>query len=143
MDKIYNNKIVEEKIYQQWEEKGYFKPQDRFGNKQKYSIILPLPNANAPLHFGHAMFVIEDILTRFHRMRGAKTLWMPGADHAGFETQFVYEKKLQVEGKSRFDFDRETLYKTFGILFKAIVLLWKASCEDWVFRWIGKRVSSH
>jgi valyl-tRNA synthetase len=111
MDKIYNNKIVEEKIYQQWEEKGYFKPQDRFGNKQKYSIILPLPNANAPLHFGHAMFVIEDILTRFHRMRGAKTLWMPGADHAGFETQFVYEKKLQVEGKSRFDFDRETLYK--------------------------------
>jgi valyl-tRNA synthetase len=57
------------------------------------------------------MFVIEDILTRFHRMLGAKTLWMPGADHAGFETQFVYEKKLQSEGKSRFDFDRETLYK--------------------------------
>jgi valyl-tRNA synthetase len=111
MDKIYNNKEVEEKIYKDWEEKGYFKPQERFGNKQKYSIILPLPNANAPLHFGHAMFVIEDILTRFHRMLGAKTLWMPGADHAGFETQFVYEKKLQSEGKSRFDFDRETLYK--------------------------------
>jgi valyl-tRNA synthetase len=111
MDKIYNNKTVEEKIYKQWEEKGYFKPQERFENKQKYSIILPLPNANAPLHFGHAMFVIEDILTRFHRMQGAKTLWLPGADHAGFETQFVYEKKLQAEGKSRFDFDRKTLYK--------------------------------
>jgi valyl-tRNA synthetase len=111
MDKIYNNKTVEEKIYKDWEEKEYFRPQERFGNKQKYSIILPLPNANAPLHFGHAMFVVEDILTRFHRMQGAKTLWMPGADHAGFETQFVYEKKLQAEGKSRFDFDRETLYK--------------------------------
>lgn len=111
MDKIYNNKTVEEKIYKAWEEQGYFKPQERFGNQQKYSIILPLPNANAPLHFGHAMFVVEDILARFHRMQGAKTLWMPGADHAGFETQFVYEKKLQSEGKSRFDFDRVTLYK--------------------------------
>jgi valyl-tRNA synthetase len=111
MDKIYNNKEVEEKIYKDWEEKGYFKPQERFGNQQKYSIILPLPNANAPLHFGHAMFVIEDILTRYHRMQGAKTEWLPGADHAGFETQFVFEKKLQAEGKSRFDFNREELYK--------------------------------
>jgi len=111
MDKVYDHKLVEEKIYKSWEEKGYFKPQERFGNKEKYSIILPLPNANAPLHFGHAMFVIEDILTRFHRMLGAKTLWLPGADHAGFETQFVFEKKLQKEGKSRFDYGREELYK--------------------------------
>jgi len=111
MDKVYNHKLVEEKIYKDWEERGYFKPQERFGNKQNYSIILPLPNANAPLHFGHAMFVIEDILTRYHRMQGLKTLWFPGADHAGFETQFVFEKKLQKEGKSRFDYDRGTLYK--------------------------------
>ena len=111
MDKVYDNKLVEERIYQEWEGKGYFKPQERFGNKKLYSIILPLPNANAPLHFGHAMFVIEDILTRFHRMQGYRTLWLPGADHAGFETQFVFEKKLQAEGKSRFDFDRKTLYQ--------------------------------
>jgi valyl-tRNA synthetase len=111
MDKVYNHNAVEEKIYQTWEEKGYFKPQERFGKKQNYSIILPLPNANAPLHFGHAMFVIEDVLTRYHRMQGFKTLWLPGADHAGFETQFVFEKKLQAEGKSRFDYDRGTLYK--------------------------------
>jgi valyl-tRNA synthetase len=111
MDKVYNHKVVEEKIYKDWEEKDYFKPQARFGKKQNYSIILPLPNANAPLHFGHAMFVIEDVLTRYHRMQGFKTLWLPGADHAGFETQFVFEKKLQAEGKSRFDYDRETLYK--------------------------------
>ena len=111
MDKVYNNKTVEEKIYQEWEKKGFFKPQARFGNNNNYSIILPLPNANAPLHFGHAMFVIEDILTRFHRMKGYKTLWLPGADHAGFETQFVFEKKLQSEDKSRLDYDRGALYK--------------------------------
>lgn len=111
MDKVYNHKKTEEKIYKTWEEKGYFAPQNRFGESKKYSIILPPPNANAPLHFGHAMYVIEDILIRFKRMLGYETLWLPGADHAGFETQFVFEKKLQEEGKSRFDFDRETLYK--------------------------------
>ena len=111
MDKVYNHKNVEEKIYKNWEEKGYFEPQNRFSNNKNYSIILPPPNANAPLHFGHAMYVIEDILIRFHRMKGYKALWLPGADHAGFETQFVYEKKLQAQGKSRFDFEREELYK--------------------------------
>ena len=110
MDKSYNHKDVEQKIYKVWEEKGYFKPEINPRGKP-YSIILPPPNANAPLHFGHAMYVIEDILIRFHRMLGDKTLWLPGADHAGFETQFVYEKKLQKEGKSRFDYERADLYK--------------------------------
>lgn len=111
MDKVYNHKNTENRIYKFWEEKGYFKPENRVGNKNNYSIILPPPNANAPLHFGHAMYVIEDILIRYHRMKGDSTLWLPGADHAGFETQFVFEKKLQAEGKSRFDYDRDTLYK--------------------------------
>ncbi len=109
MDKAYNHKETEEKIYKKWEEKGYFKPEIN-PEGEPYSIVLPPPNANAPLHFGHAMYVIEDILVRYHRMKGDKTLWLPGADHAGFETQFVFEKKLQSEGKSRFDFPRETLY---------------------------------
>jgi len=110
MDKIYNHKKVEEKIYKMWEENRYFTPEtDK--NKKPFSIILPPPNANAPLHFGHAMYVIEDVLIRFHRMKGIPTLWLPGADHAGFETQFVFEKKLEKEGKSRFDFDRETLHE--------------------------------
>ncbi|MBI3985259.1 MAG: class I tRNA ligase family protein [Candidatus Levybacteria bacterium] len=109
MDKIYNHKTTEEKIYSLWEEKGFFKPEVNPKGKP-YSIILPPPNANAPLHFGHAMYVVEDILIRFHRMLGDKALWLPGADHAGFETQFVFEKKLQIEGKSRFDFEREALF---------------------------------
>src|SRR3989344_4745104 len=110
MDKVYNHKDVEDKIYKKWEESGSFKPEINASGKP-FSIILPPPNANAPLHFGHAMYVVEDILVRFHRMIGDSTLWLPGADHAGFETQFVFEKELQKDGKSRFDFDRETLYK--------------------------------
>jgi valyl-tRNA synthetase len=72
---------------------------------------MPPPNANDPLHIGHAMFVsLEDTMIRFHRMRGDNTVWIPGTDHAGIETQFVYEKKLKKQGKSRFDFDRQTLF---------------------------------
>ncbi|MBI2032275.1 MAG: valine--tRNA ligase [Candidatus Levybacteria bacterium] len=110
MDKAYDHKKVEQRIYERWEKSGAFVPEVNPGG-EPFSIILPPPNANAPLHFGHAMYVVEDILIRYHRMKGDKTLWLPGADHAGFETQFVYEKQLQKEGKSRFDFKREDLYK--------------------------------
>ena len=110
MDKAYNAKDVEEKLYNNWEKKGYFKPEINPDGKP-YCIILPPPNANGDLHFGHAMFVIEDILIRYHRMKGEQALWLPGTDHAGTETQFVFEKKLQAEGKSRFDFPRDTLYQ--------------------------------
>ncbi len=110
MDKVYEHKNVEEDLYKEWEEKGYFKPEVN-PNGKPFSIILPPPNANAPLHFGHAMYVVEDILARYHRMKGDRTLWLPGADHAGFETQFVFEKKLAAEGKTRFDFKRDELYE--------------------------------
>jgi valyl-tRNA synthetase len=110
MDKAYDHRATEDKIYKKWEESGSFRPEvNPEGNP--FTIILPPPNANAPLHFGHAMYVVEDILIRYHRMLGDSSLWLPGADHAGFETQFVYEKQLQKEGKSRFDYDRDTLYK--------------------------------
>ena len=103
---------IENKIYKLWEKSGYFNP-DKLPKRHKepYSILLPLPNANDPLHMGHALFVVEDILARYNRMKGKKVLWLPGGDHAGIETQFVFEKKLSKEGKSRFDFDRNTLYK--------------------------------
>ncbi len=110
MDKVYNHKTVEERIYKDWEEKGYFKPEINPKGKP-YSIILPPPNANGFLHFGHTMFVIEDILIRYRRMKGDSALWLPGTDHAGIETQFVFEKKLKKEGKSRLDFDQPTLYR--------------------------------
>jgi len=108
MDKQYNHKEHEGKIYDEWEKSNAFKPNS---SKKSFSIALPPPNANAPLHYGHAMYTVEDILIRYHRMLGESTLWLPGADHAGFETQVVYEKHLEKEGKSRFNFEREELYK--------------------------------
>ena len=110
MDKTYKQKNIEQKWYQFWEEKGFFKPEIN-PEGAPYTIILPPPNANAPLHFGHAMYVVEDILIRYHRMKEEAALWLPGSDHAGFETQVVFEKELQKQGKSRFDFDRPTLYQ--------------------------------
>jgi valyl-tRNA synthetase len=89
MDTIYNHKLYEEDMYKKWETSGAFSPKpDR---KNPFTIIMPPPNANDPLHIGHARFIaIEDILIRYHRMRGEPTLWLPGSDHAGIETQFVF-----------------------------------------------------
>lgn len=110
MEKQYRPNEFEGEIYALWEKSGAFKPKRVKG--KKFTIIMPPPNANDPLHLGHAMFVtLEDILIRFHRMRGEETLWLPGVDHAGIETQFVFEKKLKNQGKSRFDYDRESLYQ--------------------------------
>ncbi len=110
MEKNFNPKEVESRIYEMWEKSGCFTPKID-ASKKPFTILLPPPNANAALHLGHAMYTVEDILVRWHRMKGDPTLWLPGADHAGFETQVVYEKHLAKEGKSRFDFDRAALYK--------------------------------
>lgn len=82
--------------------------------KKPFSVLMPPPNANASLHAGHAMYVIQDIMVRFKRMQGHPTVWFPGTDHAGFESQFVYEKHLKKQGQSRFQFDRETLYQNIS-----------------------------
>lgn len=112
LEKNYNPGETESKIYQLWEESGFFNPNNLPERHQKpYTIIMPPPNANGHLHAGHALtMTLEDIMIRFKRMQGFKTLWVPGADHAGFETQVVYEKKLEKEGRSRFKMDRRQLY---------------------------------
>ncbi len=119
MDSRYLHQEYETKLYQMWLEADIFNPDasatpsDQANTPRgSFCIIMPPPNANDPLHIGHAMFVaLEDTLIRFHRMLGDDTLWLPGTDHAGIETQFVFEKKLKKEGKSRFNFDRQTLYQ--------------------------------
>src|SRR3989338_3224270 len=110
MDKTFIPKDHEQSLYAMWESAGAFKP-NLNSKKKPFSILLPPPNANASLHAGHAMYVIEDILIRWKRMQGHPTVWIPGTDHAGYETQYVYEKYLAKKGQSRFNFDRETLYK--------------------------------
>lgn len=107
----YDPKNYEAALYRMWERGGYFKPKIKNG-KKPFTIIMPPPNANDPLHIGHALFVtLEDIMIRYHRMQGDSALWVPGADHAGIETQVVFERKLNKEGKSRFDFTRDTFEK--------------------------------
>lgn len=113
--KPYDHNAVENDIYAAWEKSGYFAPQmdvdKKTGTNQRldqqesaYCIIMPPPNANGSLHVGHAvMIAVEDILIRYWRLRGKNVLWLPGADHAGFETQVVFEKKLEKEGTSRFE----------------------------------------
>lgn len=111
LPKIYEPNQYEADIYALWEQGGAFVPEHR-GSKKAFSIVVPPPNANGNLHLGHGLtLALEDIAVRYHRMKGEASLLLPGADHAGFETQSVYEKELQKQGKSRFDFSREELYQ--------------------------------
>ncbi len=98
----------EPNIYAIWETSGALEPT---GVGKPYSIIMPPPNANGNLHIGHALDMnLKDILIRYHRMKGDDAVFIPGADHAGFETWVVYERELTKQGKSRFDFSRDQLY---------------------------------
>lgn len=109
LGKTYIPQEFEEKIYSLWETKKAFAPT---GKGEPYTIVLPPPNANGNLHIGHALTgAVEDILTRYHRMNGRDAVWIPGSDHAGFETWVVFEKLLEKEGKSRFDYSRDDLYR--------------------------------
>jgi len=111
LPKVYEPGQYESDIYALWEKSGAFTPKNK-GNSKNYSVVMPPPNANANLHIGYALAsALEDIPARYHRMKGEAVLLLPGADHAGFETQVVYEKHLAKEGKSRFDFSREELYQ--------------------------------
>lgn len=113
LSKTYNAKEKEGEIYKLWEKSGFFNPDKLPGKRKKpFIIIMPPPNANGSLHIGHALFVsLQDIMTRYNRMKGSKALWLPGADHAGFETQVVFDKKLEKQGRSRFKIPRKKLYK--------------------------------
>ena len=98
----------EPNIYALWETSGALEPT---GIGKPYSIVMPPPNANGNLHIGHALDMnLKDILIRYHRMKGDDAVFIPGADHAGFETWVVYERELTKQGKSRFDFSRDQLY---------------------------------
>ncbi len=109
LPKAYEPSEYEPGIYALWETSGSFAPS---GQGEPYSIVMPPPNANGNLHVGHGyMIPLQDILVRYHRMQGRDTVWIPGADHAGFETWVVFERNLEATGKSRFDFSRDSLYQ--------------------------------
>ena len=109
MNKSYQPKEIERRIYERWEENGYFAPQ---GDGDRYCIMIPPPNVTGTLHMGHGFGdTIQDALIRYHRMRGHRTLWQPGMDHAGIATQMVVERLLNAEGTSRRDLGREEFVK--------------------------------
>lgn len=144
LPKTYDFSSVEEKIYAHWEASGYFKPAndprspDHDPSRRPFVISIPPPNVTGELHLGHAMFVaMEDLMIRYHRMKGIPTLWVPGSDHAGIATQLQVEKALAREGLSREQLGREEfLRRTWawkekygGIITRQIRRL-GASC-DW------------
>ncbi len=108
LPKTYNPSEFEDRIYQNWCEKGYFTP-DVTNNAEHFSVVIPPPNVTGQLHMGHALDeTLQDILVRYKRMQGYNTLWVPGTDHAGIATQIKVEERLRVEeGLTRYDLGRE------------------------------------
>ncbi len=124
LPKTYEFSNVEEKLYKWWENEGFFKPSndpkdpDFDPGKKPYVISIPPPNVTGGLHLGHALFVaMEDLMIRYHRMKGIPTLWVPGTDHAGIATQLMVEKMLEEKGSSREEIGREK--------FEAEIWAWK------------------
>lgn len=110
MEPRFNHVKLEPEVYKLWESGNYFAPNS--SSKKPFTMVLPPPNASGKMHMGNVLMIaIEDLLIRWHRMMGEPTLWIPGTDHAGFETQVTYERELKKQDKSRFDFDRQTLYQ--------------------------------
>ncbi|HOY80471.1 MAG TPA: class I tRNA ligase family protein, partial [Hyphomonadaceae bacterium] len=98
IDDRFDHKAAEPRLYEAWEKSGAFKPS---GEGEPYAIVIPPPNVTGVLHMGHALNnTLQDVLIRFHRMKGYRTLWQPGTDHAGIATQMVVERELAKEGNT-------------------------------------------
>jgi valyl-tRNA synthetase len=107
LDKRYDPKAFEQRIYASWESSGYFTP-DLDRDRPKFSMVIPPPNVTGRLHIGHALVnTLQDIVVRWKRMSGFNTLWLPGTDHAGIATQMLVDRDLARQGISRFDIGRE------------------------------------
>jgi len=132
MDKTYQPAAIERQWYERWESADYFSPK---GKGESFCIMIPPPNVTGTLHMGHAFqHTIMDALTRYHRMRGDRTLWQPGTDHAGIATQMVVERQLAAAGKSRHELGREA--------FLAEVWDWKKHSGDTIARQLRRMGSS-
>jgi len=110
MEKQYQPKETEKKIYDLWEKGSYFQVQEKAKGKP-FVITLPPPNVTGELHLGHALYTIEDIMIRYHRMLGQPTLWLPGFDHASIAVEYLVNKQLKKEGKNKKDITREEFLK--------------------------------
>jgi len=135
LEKNYDPSQVEERIYAEWNSKGYFKPTDD-RTKKPFTIVIPPPNVTGKLHMGHAMDeTLQDVLTRYKRMCGYNALWLPGTDHAGIATQIKVEQELrEKEGLTRYDLGREKFLER--------VWDWKKEYGDTIINQLKKLGSS-
>lgn len=122
LEKAYNPKSFEDRVYKDWEESGSFKPLSdknprEASGRPNFTVVIPPPNVTGVLHMGHGLNnTLQDIVVRYHRMKGDNTLWLPGTDHAGIATQNVVERRLKKEGLRRQDLGREKfLEKTWEV----------------------------
>ncbi|TDJ24991.1 MAG: valine--tRNA ligase, partial [Gammaproteobacteria bacterium] len=106
MESSFDPHAIEQSLYEEWEKADYFAPN---GNGPSYCIVIPPPNVTGSLHMGHAFqHTLMDTLIRYQRMKGSRTLWQMGTDHAGISTQMLVERQLNAEGKNRHDIGRES-----------------------------------
>ena len=134
LDKTYDPQALERHWYQTWEDEGYFAP-GREGERPAYCVMIPPPNVTGSLHMGHAFQdTIMDALIRYHRMRGERTLWQAGTDHAGIATQMVVERLINAEGQTRHDHGRER--------FTERVWAWKAESGGTITRQLRRMGAS-
>ncbi len=132
LDKTYDPHAIEQALYEEWEQRGYFRPS---GNGEPYCIMIPPPNVTGSLHMGHAFQdTVMDALTRYHRMRGHNTLWQAGCDHAGIATQMVVERQLGQQGLTRHDVGREEFIER--------VWQWKATSGNTISRQLKRMGAS-
>ncbi len=135
MDKSYEPHAIESRWYAFWEAGGHFRPDLAQTAEPPYCIMIPPPNVTGTLHMGHAFQdTLMDVLTRYHRMRGAPTLWQPGTDHAGIATQMVVERQLAAQGQSRHDLGREAFVER--------VWEWKAESGNTISRQLRRMGAS-
>ncbi|MDY6955570.1 MAG: valine--tRNA ligase [Pseudomonadota bacterium] len=135
MDKSYEPHAIESRWYAFWEDGGHFRPDPAQSGEAPYCIMIPPPNVTGTLHMGHAFQdTLMDVLTRYHRMRGAPTLWQPGTDHAGIATQMVVERQLAAQGLSRHDLGRDTFLER--------VWQWKAESGNTISRQLRRMGAS-
>jgi valyl-tRNA synthetase len=135
--KTYDPNELEARWYAQWEAAGAFKPVDatKARSQKPFVIMIPPPNVTGALHMGHALNnTVQDILTRYHRMKGEATLWLPGTDHAGIATQNVVERELKKEGKTRDDLGRDAFLER--------VWAWKEQYGDRIIHQLKRLGSS-
>ena len=117
LEKAYEPKDFEDRLYERWEKEGYLKPKSDKDSpihsdekSDSFTVVIPPPNVTGVLHMGHGLNnTLQDIVVRYHRMKGDNTLWLTGTDHAGIATQNVVERQLKKEGKNRYDLGREKL----------------------------------